>query len=254
MTPHANSPASTLDLRITPSRAALGKAAAADIAADLRIRLGRQQNVRIIFAAAPSQSEMLAELVLQPGIDWSRITAFHMDEYIGLAPGTPQLFGEWLRQTIFDRVAFQAVHLIQPGKDLALTCNRYAELLHQAPIDLCLLGIGSNGHLAFNDPPAKLDDPATVKAVELDDECRQQQVDDECFARIEDVPTHAITLTVPTLLAADRLFCCIPGKLKAEATRAMVQDEISGLCPATALRQHPRCTIYLDTESASLLG
>jgi glucosamine-6-phosphate deaminase len=242
-----------MNIRRMASRQELGYAAAVDIAAELRARLGRQEHVRIIFAAAPSQREMLHELIQQPGIDWSRITAFHMDEYIGLAAGTPQRFGEWLRAASFDRVPLAAVHLIEPGDDPALACRNYAEVLQQAPIDLCLLGIGSNGHLAFNDPPADLNDPAVVKVVALDLACRQQQVDDECFARIDDVPTHAITLTIPALLAADRLFCCVPGRIKAAAVRSMVRDEISGASPATALRLHADCIVYLDPDSAAQL-
>jgi glucosamine-6-phosphate deaminase len=243
-----------MEIRIAATREQLGAEAARDIAAEMRDRLGRQESVRIIFAAAPSQGEMLRELILQPGIDWSRITAFHMDEYIGLPAGTPQLFSEWLKAAIFDRVKFSATHLIVAGNDPELACRNYAELLQQAPIDLCLLGIGSNAHLAFNDPPADLHDPATVKVVELDLACRQQQVDDKCFDRIEDVPTHAITLTVPALMAADKLFCCVPGKLKQQAVHAMVHDEISGAVPATALRLHSSCIIYLDRDSATLLS
>ncbi len=244
----------SMDIRYTLSRQELGLTAALDIAAELHSRLIRQAHVRMIFAAAPSQSEMLQHLVDQPGIDWSRITAFHMDEYLGLPTGTPQLFGEWLRAAIFDRLPFAAVHLIETGGDPALACRRYAELLHQAPVDLCLLGIGSNGHLAFNDPPADLNDPLPVKVVALTQECRQQQVDDACFSLIDDVPTQAITLTIPTLLAADRLFCCVPSALKARAVHSMVHDEINGASPATALRLHPNCTVYLDSDSAARLG
>lgn len=248
-----SSQAISMDIRFTASRKELGHAAALDIATELRSRLDGQPHVRMIFAAAPSQYEMLHSLIQQPGIDWSRITAFHMDEYIGLPVGAPQRFGEWLRTVIFDRLPFANVHLIEPDDDPALACHRYTELLQQAPVDLCLLGIGSNGHLAFNDPPADLDDPIPVKVVTLNLDCRQQQVDDACFERLEDVPSQAITLTIPTLLAADRLFCCVPSTLKAPAVRSMIHDKISGVSPATALRLHPNCTIYLDSDSAALL-
>jgi glucosamine-6-phosphate deaminase len=244
---------SSIDLRIASSRQQLGELAAEDIASELRGRLAQQEEVRIIFAAAPSQNEMLNALMRQPDIDWTRVTAFHMDEYLGLPHDSPQLFHQWLRRTIFDHLPFKAVHLIQPGDRPERTCREYAALLQQAPLDLCLLGIGTNGHLAFNDPPADFCNPEAVKVVTLDAVCRRQQVDDECFARFEDVPTRAITLSIPILLSAKRLFCCVPGGVKARAVRSMVHDPISGLVPATALRLRPNCTVYLDPDSASLL-
>lgn len=253
MTDIVQTSAASIDLRIGSSRQELGELAAQDIACELRWRLAQQQEVRMVFAAAPSQSEMLSQLIDQPGIDWKRVTAFHMDEYLGLPADSPQLFHEWLRQSIFDRLPFKAVHLIQPGGFPEHTCSEYAALLRQAPLDLCLLGIGTNGHLAFNDPPADFDHPEAVRVVTLDAICRQQQVDDECFACLDDVPTQAITLSIPVLLSAQRLFCCVPGKLKAAAVRSMVQDPISGRVPATALRLHPHCTVYLDPDSAGLL-
>lgn len=245
---------SSMDLRVASSRQQLGEWAAADIASELRRCLAQQQEVRMIFAAAPSQSQMLTALMQQPEIDWARVTAFHMDEYLGLPNGSPQLFNSWLRRTIFDHLPFRAVHLIQPGEDPEHMCREYAALLQQAPIDLCLLGIGTNGHLAFNDPPADFSSTEPVKIVTLDAVCRQQQVDDGCFPRFEDVPIHAITLSISVLLSARRLFCCVPGELKARAVRSMVHDPISGMVPATALRLHPNCTVYLDPDSASLLN
>ena len=153
---------------IAKSRAAMGQKAAEDIACELRRRLQSQQGVRMIFAAAPSQSEMLNALILMPDIDWSRITAFHMDEYLGLAPEAPHRFGLWLRRAIFDRLPFAAVHLLEPGTDPEATAAEYADRLAASPIDIVCCGIGSNGHLAFNDPPADLNDPSDVKVVTLD--------------------------------------------------------------------------------------
>jgi glucosamine-6-phosphate deaminase len=239
---------------IAASRAEMGSRAAEDIASELRRRLETQQSVRMIFAAAPSQSETLAALIGAPGIDWTRITAFHMDEYLGLAPDAPQRFGLWLRRAIFDRLPFSAVELLDPGADPEHSAAAYAAKLAAAPIDIVCCGIGANGHLAFNDPPADLNDPADVKVVELDLACRQQQVDDRCFEHIEDVPTHALTLTVPRLLAADRIFCCVPGALKKTAVRRTLHDPISGQVPATALRTHPHWSLYLDRDSASELN
>jgi len=235
---------------VAASRTAMGIKAAEDIAEEIRRRLKGQHGVRMIFAAAPSQSEMLSALMLMPGIDWSRVTAFHMDEYLGLAADAPQRFGLWLRRAIFDHLPFGAVHLLEPGSDPEATAGAYAARLAEAPIDIVCCGIGTNGHLAFNDPPADLDDPADVKVVQLDSACRQQQVDDRCFERFEDVPTHALTLTVPRLLEVDRIFCCVPGSLKKTAVRRALQDPISGVVPATALRTHPNWSLYLDEDSA----
>lgn len=242
-----------MDIRIASTRSELGVEAGKDIANAMRERMAEQAELRIIFAAAPSQGEMLQTLVQEEGIDWSRVTAFHMDEYIGLPEGSPQRFGVWLRQMIFDCVPFKAVHLLEPGSDLAFTCREYARKLQEHPIDFVLLGIGANGHLAFNDPPADLHDPFAVKVVTLDEQCRQQQVDDECFLSINDVPQKALTLTVPSLLRGHQLFCCAPGASKRKAARSAVHDPISGDCPATALRLHPRCTLYLDRDSSAEL-
>lgn len=242
-----------MEVCIADSRPELGELAARDISAALRRTLRQKANVRMIFAAAPSQSEMLAALALEPGIDWQRVTAFHMDEYIDLPVNAPQGFGTWLRAAFFDHVPAGGVNLIDPGTDPKAACRAYASMLAEAPIDVVLLGIGTNGHLAFNDPPADLDDPLAVKVVELDQMCREQQVLDGCFARLDDVPKTAITLTLPTLLGGHELFCCVPGRHKSAAVKLMMESPISGACPATALRTHPRCTVYLDRESASLI-
>jgi glucosamine-6-phosphate deaminase len=239
---------------VAKSRTTMGQKAAEDIADELRRRLQSQQGVRIIFAAAPSQSEMLTALILMPDIDWSRVTAFHMDEYLGLAFDAPQRFGLWLRRAIFDRLPFAAVHLLEPGTDPEATAAEYADRLAASPIDIVCCGIGSNGHLALNDPPADLNDPSDVKVVKLDAACRQQQVDDRCFDRFGDVPTHALTLTIPRLLAADRIFCCVPGAFKKTAVRRTLHDPISGLVPATALRTHSNWSLYLDKDSATDLA
>jgi glucosamine-6-phosphate deaminase len=241
-----------MDVQLTESRSQLGEIAAREIGAALREGLRKKPQLRVIFAAAPSQSEMLAALLRESGIDWRRVTAFHMDEYIDLPEDAPQRFATWLERSFFDHVALASVHLIRPGADPEAACRAYASLLGEAPIDIVLLGIGTNGHLAFNDPPADLQDPLAVKVVKLDAMCREQQVLDGCFAHLEQVPRRAITLTVPTLLKGEELYCCVPGRHKAQAVKAMLEAPISGDCPATALRTHPRCTVYLDRESSSL--
>ncbi|MFT4174479.1 MAG: 6-phosphogluconolactonase [Rhodocyclaceae bacterium] len=243
--------AGRMEIRRYASRLAMGQDAAHDVAAFVRHKLTQQAGVRLVFAAAPSQQEMLDALVREPGIDWRRVTAFHMDEYIGLPAGAPQRFGAWLTQHVFGRLPFGAVNVIDPEPDPAACVAAYADRLAAAPIDAVCLGIGVNGHLAFNDPPvADFADAAAVKIVELDDICRQQQVDDACFARFADVPTHAVTLTIPRLLDAERLFCVVPGATKRDAVARMLAAPLGEHCPATALRKHADCVVYLDAESA----
>lgn len=233
-----------------PDRRAMGLAAAHDIAQDLRRRLAVQGQVRMIFAAAPSQSDVLAALVEADGIDWSRVVAFHMDEYIGLAEGAPQRFAVWLDHNLFARLPFAHVHHIRPGAMPDETARNYATLLSEAAIDIVVMGIGVNGHIAFNDPPvADFNDPLDVKVVALDEDCRQQQVDDDCFAALDDVPKQAITLTVPRLLRADKLFCIVPTRAKRAAVDAALNGPISTACPASILRQHSDCTLYLDADA-----
>ncbi|MEU7615348.1 glucosamine-6-phosphate deaminase [Micromonospora rifamycinica] len=252
MTPISAS--TTPRVRTFADRATMGHAAATDVAANLRALLAVQPRVRMVFAAAPSQQELLDALVDAPDLDWSRVTAFHMDEYLDLPAAAPQRFASWLDHALFDRVPLGSVHRIEPGPDAQQTAREYAEALAAAPIDLVCLGIGVNGHLAFNDPPvADLADPLDVKVVQLDEVCRQQQVDDECFDTLAEVPHRAITLTVPRLLAAGRLFCVVPGARKSTAVRRALLDPIDSACPATALRTHPDCTLYLDRESAGQL-
>ena len=232
------------------TRAAMSRAAASDIAAEIRTRLAAAAGARMIFAAAPSQADMIEALIAEPGIDWRRVTAFHMDEYIGLAADARQRFALWLRERLFGRVPFAAVYPIVPEPEPRVAAGHYAELLGAAPIDIVCLGIGVNGHIAFNDPPvADFADPQDVKIVELDDVCRQQQVDDDCFANVAAVPERALTLTIPRLLRADRLFCVVPGAVKREAVARTLHGPVTTDCPASVLRGHADCTLYLDAES-----
>ena len=227
----------------------MGIAAAKATADFLRHSLSHQEVVRAVFAAAPSQNEMLAALVETKGIDWQRVEAFHMDEYVGLDTAAPQRFARFLCDRLFDRLPFRAVHLIESG--MADAVKQYEKLLQAAPIDLVCLGIGENGHIAFNDPPvADFADPAWVKVVELDEICRQQQVNDGCFATFNEVPRQAITLTIPALLSGSRLICTVPGPTKRQAVFRTLHDSVSTQCPSTILRSHVGCTLFLDRESA----
>lgn len=243
-----------LPVRIYPTRQAMGAAVGTAVAAALRALLAQQKCVRVIFAAAPSQSEMLATLAAAPGIDWSRVITFQMDDYLDLPASAPQRFSTYLHQHLFALVQPGTVQQLIPtaiASDdhaaIAAECARYAALLAAAPIDLVCLGIGENGHLAFNDPPvADFHDPAAVKLVELDDACRQQQVNEGNFPTLAAVPRCAITLTIPTLLAGKRLFCTVPGAAKRAAIAATLWGPIATSCPASILRQHPACTLYTD--------
>ncbi|MDR0271606.1 glucosamine-6-phosphate deaminase [Paenibacillus sp.] len=240
-----------LEVRQYATRDEMGRAAAEEAAAALRNKLAMQDHVRMVLAAAPSQSEFLHYLGEAEGVDWKRVTAFHMDEYIGLGPDAPQCFGIFLGTRFFMRVNLGKVHLIDSLADPGMECERYASLLQEAPIDMVCLGIGENGHLAFNDPPvADFQDPYTVKTVRLDDMCRQQQVHDGCFARLEDVPEYALTMTIPALLSAERLFCIVPGAAKRNAVLETLEGPLSPSCPASILRTHPDCRLYLDRDSS----
>lgn len=242
-----------------PDRHALGTAAAVDCAGAIRRVLETRSRCRMVFAAAPSQNEVLAGLQNAAGIDWDRVEAFHMDEYPGLPFGDTRRFGSFLRDALFSRVPLGRVEYLAPlptpsGPAALREARRYAALLSDAPIDLVCLGVGENGHIAFNDPGvADFSDPLSVKEVELDPPCRAQQVHDGCFASLEEVPRTALTLTVPTLLAGGRLFCAVPGPAKAQAVRRMLEGPVSPACPASVLRNHPACVLYLDTDSAGAL-
>ena len=209
----------------------------------------------MIFAAAPSQNEVLAALANDKEIPWNRVNAFHMDEYIGLSADAPQGFGNFLRAAIFGVAPFKSVNYINiSATDADAECERYSKLLEENPTDIVVMGIGENGHIAFNDPPvADFNDKKKVKPVALDEICRQQQVNDGCFATIDDVPKTAITLTCPTLFLGDYLFCIVPAPTKANAVKATVCGEIGEACPATILRRHKSAVLYLDPDSSALL-
>ncbi|MBU4445792.1 MAG: glucosamine-6-phosphate deaminase [Candidatus Marinimicrobia bacterium] len=245
-----------LQVEIYPDRQAMGRAAASAVTERIHLLLKAQDEIIMIFAAAPSQNEVLYELSKMEDVDWAKVTAFHMDEYIGLSVHEPQRFGNYLKERIFEKVPFKTVHYLNPlpGK-VEVECNRYAELLQKAPIDIICMGIGENGHIAFNDPPvADFHDPKSVKVVELDQVCRQQQVNDGCFPSISEVPKQAITLTVPMLFSGKYLFVVVPGKTKAKAVYDMLNGDISTRCPASILRQHPDAILYLDKDSSGELS
>ena len=252
--------AGRLAVEVHPDRVALGRAAARAVAAHLHGVIARQGEARVIFACAPSQNEFLAALV-DPAhcglaLDWSKITAFHMDDYVGLTAAHPQSFRHYLQEHLLSRVALGRFYPLPAEEpDMAAVAARYTAWLREKPIDLICMGIGENGHIAFNDPPvADFEDPQLVKVVELDRVCRQQQVNDGCFPTLDAVPHHAFTLTVSVFRQARRLSIHVPGPRKAEAIRATVQGPITTVCPASILRLHTEATLYIDTAAAGLLS
>ena len=245
----------SLTVNIYDSRSEMGIAAAKDIKAKIKELLAEKAEINMIFAAAPSQNEVLASLANDREIEWSRVNAYHMDEYIGLSADAPQGFGNFLREHIFGIAPFKSVNYIDvTATDPEKEAERYSELLKANPTDIGVMGIGENGHIAFNDPPvADFKDTKKAKPVKLDEVCRQQQVNDGCFAKIDDVPTHAITLTVPTLVSAPWLFCIVPAKTMANAVYETVNGTIDEHCPASILRTQESAILYLDADSSSLL-
>ncbi len=244
-----------LNVRIYDTRAEMGLAAGKDFAAAVRELLKEKDHIRVIFAAAPSQNDFLAAITGDPSIDFSRIDAFHMDEYVGLDKHAPQAFGQFLRDRLFDLVPFRSVTFLDgEDPDTKKTCAEYAALLNEEPVDIVCMGIGENGHIAFNDPAfAFFNDPEDVKIVELDDTCRMQQVHDGCFASFDEVPKYALTLTVPRLMRAQYHFCIVPAPTKAQAAKRMLTGEVAEECPCTILRTQPGSVLYLDADSSALL-
>ena len=245
-----------LFVKIFGTRDEMGKAAANDIAECIKELLSKKEEINMIFAAAPSQNDMLYHLCERNDIEWERINAFHMDEYIGLKSDAPQCFSNFLKRYIFDLKPFKSVTLINAAAtDPAAECQRYTELLKKYPVDIVCMGIGENGHIAFNDPHvADFNDSQTVKVVELDEVCRMQQVNDGCFLSIDEVPKYALTLTIPTLVSANYNFCVVPAPTKANAVKNTVEGEINEKCPATILRNKDNAIMYCDKDSSALLN
>ena len=244
-----------LEIRIFDTRKEMGESAASVVAAKIRELQTVKDEVNIIFASAPSQNEFLETLKEEKGIAWDKINAFHMDEYIGIPADASQNFGYFLKVRLFDQVSPKSVsYLDGNAPDPEKECERYAKLLSDYPTDIVCLGIGENGHLAFNDPHvAFFDDPMVVKMVDLDEACRQQQVNDACFDTLPDVPQTALTLTIPTLLKATYAFCIVPGEKKAQAIYHTVAEDISEEFPSTILRNHPNAILFLDKDSSGKL-
>jgi glucosamine-6-phosphate deaminase len=238
-----------------PSVEAMSRAAADQTAAIMRAAVAARGVAHVMFATGNSQLSFLEALVTDtPDVPWPDTVVFHMDEYVGVGPDHPAGFGRYIRQRIVERTSPRAAFYVEGLGDPAAECLRYAGLLRAHPLDLCCLGIGENGHLAFNDPPvADFDDPLDVKVVELDAGCRQQQVNEGHFPDLVAVPVLAITVTIPALLRAAQVLAIVPEGRKAEPVRAALTGPITTACPASALRTIAHATIHLEPESARLL-
>ena len=243
-----------MDVKIFDSRLQLAQAAATDAADLIRLAIKARGEAYVIAATGASQFEFLDDLVLQPDIDWSQVTFFHLDEYVGLPKSHPASFRRYLQQRIVDRIHPGNFHFINgDAEDPAAECKRVGELISAQTIDVAFVGIGENGHLAFNDPPADFETEEPYLIVNLDEACRSQQVGEGWFATVEAVPTQAISMSIQQILKARDVLCVVPDRRKAKAVRDCLELEVSALHPASILQRHASASIYLDKESAGLL-
>ncbi len=245
-----------LVVKVFENRKLMGSDAAHVAAGLIQQAIRKGGKARVIFAAADSQLDMVADLTATSGIDWNAVEAFHMDEYVGIPTAHPESFGAWLKRNVVDKVHPGTVHYIAgDAKDIGEECQRYAKLLTSAPIDICFLGIGENGHIGFNDPPeADFSDPHIMKVVTLDERCRGQQVGEGHWPNLSSVPKQGITITCPALVNVASIISCVPGPKKAEAVRDALEGPISTACPGSLIRTRQNAQLYLDLESASLLS
>lgn len=246
--------ADLLPVSVYPTNEAMGQAAAKEAAQIIQEAIKEKGSAAIIVATGNSQLTFLKALRETDGIDWSKVTIFHMDEYVGLKAGHSASFPVFLQRHLLDHIpAPAAFHpVVAREGHLETDCAEYARLLRAHPVDFCAMGIGENGHLAFNDPPfAEFNDPVWVKVIRLDEMSRRQQVGEGHFGGLDEVPTHAITLTIPALLAAKRVFCIVPEARKANAVYDTINGPITEACPASIMRQKPHVHLYLDAEAAA---
>lgn len=244
-----------MEIKITNSPVELGQTAGKSGAELVRKAIAQKGFANIILATGTSQFETLNQLLLEPGIDWSKITLFHLDEYIGLPISHPASFRKYLKERFISKVPnLKSINLIDGEVDPAAECERLSALILAHPIDVAFVGIGENGHLAFNDPPADFETEKPYIVVELDEACRKQQLGEGWFPSLDSVPTNAISMSVNQILKSKAIICSVPDLRKAEAVKNTIENPVSNLFPATALQLHPDCTCFLDTDSASLLS
>jgi glucosamine-6-phosphate deaminase len=255
ITPQRQFEVADVQVQVFAAKARLGEAAAIFVADRVRRAIAARGEASVIFATGASQYEFLDALVQIEDVDWSCVTAFHLDEYLGLSDTHSASFRRYLRERLFDHLPFGTVHLLNgTAPDPQAECARYAALLAKREIDLACIGIGENGHLAFNDPPADFNTPNLVHVVTLDQACRQQQVGEGHFPSLEAVPEQALSLSIPAIMRAATISCVVPDLRKAEAVRCTLEGPITPDCPASVLRRHDACALFLDVDSASLLS
>lgn len=244
-----------LNIEVFDSRKNMGEKVARDFADCVKKMLQSKKELNVIFAAAPSQLDFLSSLKFQSDIEWNKINVFHMDEYVGISISNSQSFAGFVKKYVADQFPVKSFFPLKgDATDINSECERYTKLLIDNKPDIVCLGIGENCHIAFNDPDeADFWDEKYVKTVSLDEVCRTQQVNDKCFNSLNDVPKHAMTLTIPTLLRAKNLFCIVPAKTKKYAVKNMISKEISSQYPASALRIHDSATLYCDSDSGELI-
>ena len=244
-----------MNIRITPDKFQLGKMAGAAAAANIQIAIQEKGIANIILATGTSQFETLSELVTTSGIDWSKVMIFHLDEYIGLPATHPASFRKYLKERFISKIpAPRAVYLINGDDEPQRECERLNKIISCHPIDVALVGIGENGHLAFNDPPADFNTNDPYLVVTLDEPCRKQQMGEGWFTSIDEVPRQAISMSVNQIMQSTNIICSVPDERKAEAVKNTLQQKVSNLYPASILQRHTACTIYLDKSSSSLLS
>ena len=243
-------------VKIYENKDILGQSVAREGANKIRQLLSHRTQLNVMFATGRSQDDFLKYLVKEEDIDWSRVNAFHMDEFIGVGNGYPQIFGEDLKNRVFSKLNFKEVFYIDGNaRDIKSEISKYSNLLKKDQLDIVFLGIGENGHIAFNDPHiADFNDLETMKVVEMDQICRKQQVVDQYFKSIDEVPLRAITVTIPTIMNANFTFIPVPGKRKAKIIKKVMEYPINEKVPATIMRKHSNAVLYLDSDSSSLLN
>ena len=232
----------------------MAKVAAEQAAAELRGVIDKRGKARIVAATGAAQFEFLEALTSWPGIDWTRVEMFHLDEYIGLPASHPASFCRFLKERLIQKTGITKHFLLDGEQDPVDVIRRTGEVLQAAPVDLAFVGIGENGHLAFNDPPADFETPEPYIVVKLDEACRRQQLGEGWFASLTDVPERAISMSIRQILKATKIICIVPDARKAKAVKACLEGEIGPLAPASILRTHANTTIYLDQHSAGLLN
>ena len=243
-----------MDIRVFDTKRELGQAAAERAAAAIAEAMARSGEARVIAATGASQFEFLDALTAARGIDWGRVDMFHLDEYVGLPDTHPASFRRYLRERIVEKVKPRVFHFLAgDAQDPAAECRRVGALLARAPIDAAFVGIGENGHLAFNDPPADFETEEPYLVVELDDACRRQQLGEGWFAGLADVPRRAISMSIRQILKAREILCIVPDARKAKAVRDCLEGEVTPVHPSSILQTHPATTVYLDRDSAALL-